>query len=126
MANEIITRCKPWKYEDSVAVAKPLVATVKKASLDLVRELYATQKALNAQGFRTDKTTNNKELTSCKIARSSQPKTGSTYLEDIGLPQRTAYYWLSLYVPAKDTLCWTSRWAPGRRVWRRLPPGGGS
>ncbi|MFA7167426.1 MAG: hypothetical protein WC096_00845 [Sphaerochaetaceae bacterium] len=102
MANEIITAYKPWKYEDSVAVAKPLVATVKKASLDLVRELYAAQKALSNQGVRTDKIKKDNKLTSCQMAISS--KTWLGYLAEIGLSPRTAYNWLGLYIPAKDIL----------------------
>lgn len=110
---DIVPAFKPWKYEDSVAVAKPLVATYKKISLDLVRELYAAREALANSGYRTD-LTNGKayhptETTSSQMLRGDSDKekqfhTFQSYLDDIGLNKMTANRWLVLYSPREDKL----------------------
>ncbi|WP_319758136.1 hypothetical protein [uncultured Sphaerochaeta sp.] len=122
---EIIPANKPWKYEESVETAKPLVAMYKKVSLDLVRELYAAREALSNSGFRTDRTSGNSAQGSdaekpCEnlsknednletkginlVSNETRFQTFQTYLDEIGLSKPTAYRWLALYSPQEDKL----------------------
>ena len=108
---EIEPAVKPWKYEESVEVAKSLVGTAFKCTLDLVRELYAAREALSQPGCRTDipqkdisKNSSNLVQFATGYTKPIQLHTFQNYLHDIGLSRRTAYYWLSLYSPREDKL----------------------
>ena len=110
---EIVPATRPWKYEESVEVAKGLVGTAFKCTLDLVRELYAAREALHNERFRSDvaggKMYRSIVTTGDNFAGSGsdaekQFHTFQDYLTDIGLSPRTARYWLSLYSPREDKL----------------------
>lgn len=110
---EIVPATRPWKYEESVEVAKSLVGTAFKCTLDLVRELYAAREALHNERFRSDvaggKMYRSIVTTGDNFAGSGsdaekQFHTFQDYLTDIGLSPRTARYWLSLYSPREDKL----------------------
>lgn len=108
---EIVPATRPWKYEESVEVAKSLVGTAFKCTLDLVRELYAAREALSQSGYRSDipqkdisKNSNNLVQFAQGYTKPIQLHTFQNYLNDIGLSRRTAYYWLSLYSPREDKL----------------------
>lgn len=108
---EIEPAVKPWKYEESVEVAKSLVGTAFKCTLDLVRELYAAREALSQPGCRLDmiqkyasKSNNNLRQFAGGYTKPIQLHTFQNYLDDIGLSPRTARYWLSLYSPREDKL----------------------
>lgn len=108
---EIEPAVKPWKYEESVEVAKGLVGTAFRCTLDLVRELYAAREALSQPGCRTDipqkdisKNSSNLRQFATGYTKPIQLHTFQGYLDDIGLSPRTARYWLSLYSPREDKL----------------------
>ena len=108
---EIVPATRPWKYEESVEVAKGLVGTAFRCTLDLVRELYAAREALSQPGCRTDipqkdisKNSSNLVQFATGYTKPIQLHTFQNYLHDIGLSRRTAYYWLSLYSPREDKL----------------------
>lgn len=91
--NELVGNTKPWTYEEAVKVGRELVRQHQKLSLDIVRELYVAREALANSGFRQDLVPNGTRLTSFQ-----------SYLEDIGIPKRTAYNWLQLYDQENDRL----------------------
>lgn len=106
---EIAPATRPWKYEESVEVAKGLVGTAFRCTLDLVRELYAAREALSQSGYRSDisktaKSSRNLVQIAQGYTEPIQLHTFQNYLHDIGLSRRTAYYWLSLYSPREDKL----------------------
>lgn len=108
---EIVPATRPWKYEESVEVAKGLVGTAFRCTLDLVRELYAAREALSQSGYRSDipqkdisKNSSNLVQFAQGYTKPIQLHTFQNYLNDIGLSRRTAYYWLSLYSPREDKL----------------------
>ena len=95
---EIVPATRPWKYEESVEVAKSLVGTAFKCTLDLVRELYAAREALSQSGYRSDipqkdisKNSNNLVQFAQGYTKPIQLHTFQNYLNDIGLSRRTAY-----------------------------------
>lgn len=94
MTNEVI-KANEWDYEKSVLEVKPLVASYRKLTIDLIRKLYFAQQALSSPGYRSD-------LTSCHDAQG--PKSFEGYLLDVGIPKRTAYNWLFLYDVDNDRL----------------------
>lgn len=108
---EIAPATRPWRYEESVEVAKGLVGTAFRCTLDLVRELYAAREALSQPGCRLDmikkdvsKSNNNLRQFAGGYTEPIQLHTFQGYLDDIGLSPRTARYWLSLYSPRENKL----------------------
>ncbi|MDY4611481.1 MAG: hypothetical protein SPD11_12795 [Sphaerochaetaceae bacterium] len=93
MAKDLQPNLKPWKYEESVSVGKKLVSMHRKITLELVRELYAANQALSQQGARSDLVPNDTKL-----------MTFEQYLCAIGLAKKTAYRYLSIYLPEEDRL----------------------
>lgn len=91
---------KGWNYEDAVKTCREQVTLFYKVTLDLVRELYSAQQVLSNPGFRVDLA----DGTLCQAGTKSGPKTFKDFLEDIGIPRRTAYNWLALYLPEEDRL----------------------
>lgn len=99
-----------WNYDNAVSQLKPLVEDLHKKTLKVCKMLYQAREALSNQGTRTDlkkvtpglqthKNINNNDLTSGKIARSWE-----NFCNEIGLPKRTANYWLTSYDPEEDRL----------------------
>ena len=81
-----------WDYNESVSIMKYQVKVWKARTLDLVRELYVAHQNLEPQGR------------SAVGQFCTTVKTFADYCEDIGLPRRTAYSWLKLYLPDEDRL----------------------
>lgn len=75
-----------------------MVKMHRKISLDIVRELNAAKEALAQPGARTDKKLYN------LLPNGTRLETFETYLDDIGLAKRTAYRYLSDYLPDQDRL----------------------
>jgi hypothetical protein len=92
---------EPWDYEKSVETTKELVASFKKCSLELVKELYVAREALSSPGFRSDLVEDNLGQDCPRFY------TWEGYCADIGLSKRTANSWLALYVPEEERLLTT-------------------
>lgn len=83
---------KTWDYKESVVDARFLVSSLKRKTLELVRELYRAHENLEPR-----------QRTAIGTFV-PMDKTWENYCEDIGLEKRTANRWLLLYVPAEDRM----------------------
>lgn len=92
-----LTTIKPWDYDESISIAKHFYQELQKNHVDLVRELYAANRALSSPGYRSD-------LTSGQMSRGPQLKTWEGYCDAVGIVKRTADRWLQLYDAEEDRL----------------------
>ncbi len=76
-----------WDYDASVQKMRPLVMRWKTVTEEMLEELYKAREALSAQGARIDLRPNGRKLT------------WGTYLEDVGIPDRTVRRWLTFWNP---------------------------
>ena len=82
---------KDWNPEKSIAYLKPLLENWKKDTIAIAKELYIANQIYSNQGRRTD-------------LRQGLPEvaTWEQYCNAIGLPKRTANYWIaSVYGPQR-------------------------
>lgn len=81
-----------WDYKESVENARFLVSSLRRKTVELVRELYRAHQALEPQGR--------------SAVGSFEPTayTWENYCNDIGLAKSTARRWLLLYVPSEDRM----------------------
>ncbi len=86
---------RPWEYQEAVEITKTRYRDWHKATVGLVGELHAAQCALSNAGYRSD-------ITSCQDG--TRFPTFEKFLEDVGIPKRTAYNWLQLYLPEEGRL----------------------
>ena len=107
------TEIDSWSYDQSVKETAKKVAQHRRLSLEIVREVFIAN-----EWFKLDKNLNlypggwNKKPdvpngTSGninEIKRESGEISFSTYLDEIGLPRRTAYNWLERFVPEENRL----------------------
>lgn len=106
------TEIDNWDYDRSVKETAQKVAQYRRLSLEIVREVFIAN-----EWFRLDKERNlipgyihRKESFdvpngTSKEFESQKPEISfSTYLDEIGLPRRTAYNWLERFVPEENRL----------------------
>lgn len=86
---ELANRIKRWDYDKSVIKMRPLVREWKKASLEMLRELYLAKEFLTSQkGQYKDPSADNYLLNSW-----------SSYCEELGMTYQTANNWLRSFTP---------------------------
>ncbi len=106
-----------WNYETAVSQLKPMVEDIHKKTLSICKLLYEANVALTNSGYRSDlknvtptlespknRNSSSEMQTSCQVAQGSKPKTFIDFLEEIGLPKRTAYRWIASYDAVNDKL----------------------
>lgn len=76
-----------WDYQASVQKMRPLVTRWKTVTDEMLDELSRAREALSTQGARFDLRPNGRKFT------------WGTYLEDIGIPERTVRRWLTFWNP---------------------------
>lgn len=77
-----------WDYDESIKKMRRLIPRWKDMSVDMLEELHIARKSLSSRYYRDGQL--------CP--------SWAEYCEDIGLPKRTANYWLSQYDPTKKCL----------------------
>jgi len=100
MPMELANEINRWNYDKSVIKMRPLVREWKKATVEMLRELYLAREFLtNQKGQYKDMSADNYLLNSW-----------SSYCEELGLSYQTANNWLRPFTPrelsetGKDTL----------------------
>ena len=101
-----------WNYDQSVKETAKKVAQHRRLSLEIVREVFIAN-----EWFKWDRTQNlipnaknsldvpnGTSRNINEIKRESGEISFSTYLDEIGLPRRTAYNWLERFVPEENRL----------------------
>ena len=101
-----------WNYDQSVKETSKKVAQHRRLSLEIVREVFIAN-----EWFKWDRTQNlipnaknsldvpnGTSRNINEIKRESGEISFSTYLDEIGLPRRTAYNWLERFVPEENRL----------------------
>jgi len=73
-----------WDYDKSVAKMRPLIVKWRNMTVEMLEELWVARAELDSRGKNKGK-------------ENVPNGTFSQYLEDIGLPRRTAHHWLSRY-----------------------------
>lgn len=101
-----------WNYDQSVKETAKKVAQHRRLSLEIVREVFianewfkwdGTQNLIpNAKNFLDVPNGTSRNVN--EIKRESGEISFSTYLDEIGLPRRTAYNWLERFVPEENRL----------------------
>ena len=93
------TEIDNWNYDQSVKETAKKVAQHRKLSLEIVREVFIANEWFAVHG-------SNQFLTKSRedVPNGTSSKTFSTYLDEIGLPRRTAYNWLERFVPEENRL----------------------
>ena len=74
-----------WDYQVSVEKMRPLVIRWKTVTDEMLEELHRAREALSGQGARSDLRPNGRKFT------------WGTYLEDVGIPDRTVRRWLTFW-----------------------------
>ena len=93
------TEIDNWDYDQSVKETAKKVAQHRRLSLEIVREVFIANEWFAVHG-------SNQFLTKSRedVPNGTSSKTFSTYLDEIGLPRRTAYNWLERFVPEENRL----------------------
>ena len=93
------TEIDNWDYDQSVKETAKKVAQHRRLSLEIVREVFIANEWFAING-------SNQFLTKSGegVPFGTPSKTFSTYLDEIGLPRRTAYNWLERFVPEENRL----------------------
>lgn len=88
-----------WNYDQSVKETAKKVAQHRRLSLEIVREVFIANEWFAVNG-------SNQFLAKSGegVPFGTPSKTFSTYLDEIGLPRRTAYNWLERFVPEENRL----------------------
>lgn len=93
------TEIDNWDYDQSVKETAQKVAQHCRLSLEIVREIFIANQWFAVHGSNRFLTQNNVD-----VPNGTSIKTFSTYLDEIGLPRRTAYNWLERFVPEENRL----------------------
>lgn len=93
------TEIDNWNYDQSVKETAKKVAQHCRLSLEIVREIFIANQWFAVHGSNRFLTQNNVD-----VPNGTSTKTFSTYLDEIGLPRRTAYNWLERFVPEENRL----------------------
>lgn len=95
------TEIDSWNYDQSVKETAKKVAQHRRLSLEIVREVFIANEWFSSIGkeMRTQNL-----LHVSNVPNGTFDKTFSTYLDEIGLPRRTAYNWLERFVPEENRL----------------------
>ena len=93
------TEIDNWNYDQSVKETAKKVAQHRRLSLEIVREVFIANEWFAVNGSNRFVTQNN-----IGVPNGTPIKTFSTYLDEIGLPRRTAYNWLERFVPEENRL----------------------
>lgn len=95
------TEIDNWNYDQSVKETAKKVAQHRRLSLEIVREVFIANEWFSSIGkeMRTQNL-----LHVSNVPNGTFDKTFSTYLDEIGLPRRTAYNWLERFVPEENRL----------------------
>lgn len=93
------TEIDNWNYDQSVKETAKKVAQHCRLSLEIVREIFIANQWFAVHGSNRFLTQNNID-----VPNGTSTKTFSTYLDEIGLPRRTAYNWLERFVPEENRL----------------------
>ena len=93
------TEIDNWNYDQSVKETAKKVAQHCRLSLEIVRDIFIANQWFAING-------SNQFLVKSGegVPFGTPSKTFSTYLEEIGLPRRTAYNWLERFVPEENRL----------------------
>ena len=88
-----------WDYDQSVKETAKKVAQHRRLSLEIVREVFIANEWFAVHGSNQFLTKSGED-----VPNGTSSKTFSTYLDEIGLPRRTAYNWLERFVPEENRL----------------------
>lgn len=88
-----------WDYDQSVKETAKKVAQYRRLSLEIVREIFIANQWFAVHGSNQFLTKSGED-----VPFGTSSKTFSTYLDEIGLPRRTAYNWLERFVPEENRL----------------------
>lgn len=88
-----------WDYDQSVKETSKKVAQHRRLSLEIVREVFIANEWFAVHGSNQFLTKSGED-----VPNGTSSKTFSTYLDEIGLPRRTAYNWLERFVPEENRL----------------------
>ena len=93
------TEIDNWNYDQSVKETAKKVAQHRRLSLEIVREVFIANEWFAVHGSNQFLTKSGED-----VPNGTSSKTFSTYLDEIGLPRRTAYNWLERFVPEENRL----------------------
>lgn len=99
-----------WDYDQSVKETAKKVAQHRRLSLEIVREVFIANEWFAVHGSNQFLTKSGEDVPNGtsrninEIKRESGEISFSTYLDEIGLPRRTAYNWLERFVPEENRL----------------------
>lgn len=104
MTDGITNKKAMWNYETAVKTGKHLVNDLKRNTLEIVRQLHMAREQLWNHGFRRDISAGQTNELENFVPNGTKLNTFEDYINDIGLPKRTAYNWLKLYLPDEDRM----------------------